>query len=333
VQNIYNPAITEDTLRRYEAERYRTSLRRTSNGLGFMLIAFIGMNLLLSIMIVIMSLTVREMGMSSEDSIIDLLSNGMVSSLTFFVVGLFYCLFAKRSLAEILPFEKIGAAKLAKLCVIGIAFNLFSNSAVDLVSGAFSLVGIENKGGTIDVGSTPDSLLMILTVAILPAFVEEFAFRGVVMGTLRPYSEGAAILISSATFALMHGNFVQMPFTFCCGLVFAYIDIKCNSLLPSVIVHFLNNGLSVAADLLIAHGIMSELVVNLLYGVIFIVTGVLAFIFIKGFTKDKEMFILDKGSDIIPFKKKITTICSSPTMIIFTVIMVLLSIMTLFGVS
>ena len=298
-----------------------------------MLIAFIGMNLLLSIMIVIMSLTVREMGMSSEDSIIDLLSNGMVSSLTFFVVGLFYCLFSKRSLAEILPFEKIGAAKLAKLCVIGIAFNLFSNSAVDLVSGAFSLVGIENKGGTIDVGSTPDSLLMILTVAILPAFVEEFAFRGVVMGTLRPYSEGAAILISSATFALMHGNFVQMPFTFCCGLVFAYMDIKTNSLLPSVIVHFLNNGLSVAADLLIAHGIMSELVVNLLYGVIFIVTGVLAFIFIKDFTKDKEMFTLDKGSDIIPFKKKITTICSSPTMIIFTVIMVLLSIMTLFGVS
>ncbi len=333
MQNIYNPAITEDTLRRYEAERYRTSLRRTSNGLGFMLIAFIGMNLLLSIMIVIMSLTVREMGMSSEDSIIDLLSNGMVSSLTFFVVGLFYCLFAKRSLAEILPFEKIGAAKLAKLCVIGIAFNLFSNSAVDLVSGAFSLVGIENKGGTIDLGSTPDSLLMILTVAILPAFVEEFAFRGVVMGTLRPYSEGAAILISSATFALMHGNFVQMPFTFCCGLVFAYMDIKCNSLLPSVIVHFLNNGLSVAADLLIAHGIMSELVVNLLYGVIFIVTGILAFIFIKGFIKDKEMFTLDKGSDIIPFKKKITTICSSPTMIIFTVIMVLLSIMTLFGVS
>lgn len=333
MQNIYNPAITEDTIRRYEAERYRTSLRRTSNGLGFMLIAFIGMNLLLSIMIVIMSLTVREMGMSSEDSIIDLLSNGMVSSLTFFVVGLFYCLFAKRSLAEILPFEKIGAAKLAKLCVIGIAFNLFSNSAVDLVSGTFSLVGIENKGGTIDVGSTPDSLLMILTVAILPAFVEEFAFRGVVMGTLRPYSEGAAILISSATFALMHGNFVQMPFTFCCGLVFAYMDIKCNSLLPSVIVHFLNNGLSVVADLLIAHGIMSELGANLMYGVIFIVTGILAFIFIKGFTKDKEMFTLDKGSDIIPFKKKITTICSSPTMIIFTVIMVLLSIMTLFGVS
>lgn len=333
MQNIYNPAITEDTLRRYEAERYRTSLRRTSNGLGFMLIAFIGMNLLLSIMIVIMSLTVREMGMSSEDSIIDLLSNGMVSSLTFFVVGLFYCLFAKRSLAEILPFEKIGAAKLAKLCVIGIAFNLFSNSAVELINGTFSLIGVENKGGHIDVGSAPDSLLMILTVAILPAFVEEFAFRGVVMGTLRPYSEGAAILVSSATFALMHGNFVQMPFTFCCGLVFAYMDIKTNSLLPSVIVHFLNNGLSVAADLLIAHGIMSELVVNLLYGVIFIVTGVLAFIFIKGFTKDKEMFTLDKGSDIIPFKKKITTICSSPTMIIFTVIMVLLSIMTLFGVS
>ena len=333
MQNIYNPAITEDTLRRYEAERYRTSLRRTSNGLGFMLIAFIGMNLLLSIVIVVTSLTVKDLGLNSEDSIIDLLSNGMVSSVTFFAAGLLYCLFAKRSLAEILPFNKIGAGELSKLCVIGLAFNLFSNSAVSLLSGTFSLIGIENKGGSLDVGSAPDSLLMILTVAILPAFVEEFAFRGVVMGTLRPYSEGAAILVSSAVFALMHGNFVQMPFTFCCGLVFAYIDIKFNSLLPSIIIHFLNNGLSVAADLLIAHGIMSEIAVNLLYGIVFIVTGVLAFIFIKGYTKNKELFTLDKGSDLIPFKKKITTIASSPTMITFAVIMMLMSILTLIGIE
>ena len=298
-----------------------------------MLITFITMSLLLALAISIMSMFIKDMDMSSEDSVISLLSNGMVNSLTFFVAGLFYCLFARRSLTEILPFNKIGAEKLFKLCVIGLAFNLFSNSAVDLVNGAFSLIGIENKGGNIDVGSAPDSVLMIVTVAILPAFVEEFAFRGVIMGTLRPYSEGAAILISSAAFALMHGNFVQMPFTFCCGLVFAYIDIKVNSLLPSVIVHFLNNGLSVAADLLIAHGIISEIGANLIYGIIFVITGILAFIFIKGFTKDKEMFTLDKGSDLIPFKKKITTICSSPTMIIFTVIMVLLSVFTLLGVE
>ena len=311
-------------------EQYRKKLRRVALGLGGMLIAFFGLEFILAILL---EIPIAGAGLYSEltgDSVLLLLLNGVISVVIFFGAGLVYCLIRRLSFSEIFPFEKIGAAKLSKLCVIGLAFSLMSNYVVDFVNNTFGLVGLENTGGTIDTGSNPNVLIYFLTVAILPALAEEFAFRGVVMGALRPYSEALAILVSSAAFALMHGNFVQLPFTFCCGIVFAMIDVKTNSLLPSIIVHFLNNGLSVLADVLISYNILDNTSANVMYGAIFAVTGVLAFIFLKGFTKKQpELFTLKGGNDGIPFKRKVTAVASSPTMIVYTVLMGLYCLFTL----
>ena len=320
-----------DAQRMYMAENYRRSLRRTVNGLGVLLIAFLAMNFIISIVLIIITSAAGTNDIFTEGSVLEMLTNGLISSVSFFLVGLIYCLITRRDFSRLFPFEKIGGSKLAKLCVIGLSLNLFSNLVVDLVNNTFGLFGIENNGGTFDLGSQPDVIMVILTIAVIPAFVEEFAFRGVIMGVLRPYSEGLAIIVSSAVFALMHGNFVQLPFTFCCGLVFAYIDIKTNSLMPSIIIHFLNNGLSVLADIFMGYKIMDEIGVNLFYGVIFVITGILSFIFLKDMVKDKEFFTLNKGDEIIPYKRKMTTAVSSPPMICFAVLMIGLSAATLFS--
>ena len=322
------PRMTPEEYKQYN---YKRSLKRTVNGLGTLMLIFFGLELILGTIISLITYFVNGEELT-ETSPLFLLENGMLSMVIFFVSGLIYCLIKRIRFADIFPFEKIGAGYLAKLCVIGLSFSLMSNYVVDLINNTFGLFGIENTGGSYDVGSEPNALLYILTVAILPAFVEEFAFRGVVMGVLRPYSSGLAILVSSATFALMHGNFVQLPFTFCCGLVFAYIDIKTNSLLPSIIVHFLNNVLSVLAEVLMAYGILTEGTANLCYGLIFAITGILSFIFLKGIiqNKDSRYFDLKGGDDVIPFKTKVTTAVSSPTLIAFTVVMTLYCILTLF---
>ncbi|MBQ3284945.1 MAG: CPBP family intramembrane metalloprotease [Ruminococcus sp.] len=326
------PRMTPEQQQTYNYER---KLRKTVNGLGGLMLVFFGLELVLG---VITTLIASFVGSSelSESSPLFLLENGMLSMMIFFVAGLIYCLIKRVSFAEIFPFDKIGAGYLTKLCVIGLSFSLASNYVVDLLNNTFGLFGIENSGGSIDAGSQPNILLYFLTVAILPAFVEEFAFRGIIMGILRPYSAGLAILVSSATFALMHGNFVQLPFTFCCGLVFAYIDIKTNSLLPSIIIHFLNNGLSVLSDVLISYNILTEAQANLCYGVIFAVTGILSFIFLKGIIKikDNRYFDLENGNDVIPFKSKVKLTVTSPTLITFTVVMILYCAFVLFsGIS
>lgn len=324
----YEPQMTPEEQRQYD---YRRKLRRAVNGLGALMIIFFGLEIILGIIVTLVTYFVNGVE-PTESNPLFLLENGMLSMVIFFVSGLIYCLIKHVRFADIFPFDKIGAGYLTKLCVIGLTFSLASNYVVDLLNNTFSLFGVENTGGSIDAGSQPNVLLYFLTVAILPAFVEEFAFRGVVMGLLRPYSSGLAILVSSATFALMHGNFVQLPFTFCCGLVFAYIDIKTNSLLPSIIIHFLNNGLSVLADILISYGIVTEDVANIGYGVIFAITGILSFIFLKGIISKKgsDYFKLKNGDDVIPFKNKVKIAASSPTLIVFAAMMISYCVLSLF---
>lgn len=311
-------------------ELYRKELRRTANGLGVLLLCFFGLQLILA---VILEIPLVGMGLYDEltgDSPLALLLNGVLSMVIFFITALVYCLIRRLSFASLFPFEKTGGRMLARLCTVGIAFSLMSNYVVTLLSNTFGLFGVENSGGSFDVGSEPNVLIYFLTVAVLPALVEEFAFRGVVMGALRPYSEALAILVSSAAFALMHGNFVQLPFTFCCGLVFAFIDIKSNSLLPSIIVHFLNNGLSVLFDVLVSYQILDDYGANLGYGLIFAVTGVLTFIILKNaLNRDPDFFRVKGGNVRLPYREKVKTVASSPTMISFAAVMLLYSVFVL----
>ena len=325
---VYQPPVISQEM--YQKQLYKKTLRRSANSIGGLLLVFFGLEIILAlIVIIVLSAMGIDTGLSDTD-MLSLLENGMLSSIIFFVSGLVYCRIRKLRFGDLFPFDKIQNGMLAPLCTIGLTFSLMSNYVVDLVNGSFSLFGIENHGGSIDAGSDPSVLLYFLTVAILPAFAEEFAFRGILMGVLRPYSEGLAILVSSAMFALMHGNFVQLPFTFCCGLVFAFIDIKTNSMLPSIIVHFFNNALSVLFDILISYKLLTNYGANLCYGFIFLVLGILSFLFIKRIIKTyPDFFKLDSGSDILTYKEKVKTVASSPSIISFEAIMVLYCVFAL----
>lgn len=328
MQPVYYPP--QPTPEQQRKNNYRRLLRKNTNSVGTLLLLFFGAELVFGVVVAFMlvALGIQEEGTTGE---LMLLENGVLSMLVFFLIGVIYCLIRKLRFSTIFSFEKIGARLLAQLCVVGLCFSLMSNYIVSLVDGVFGLFGVENTGGNIDVGNQPNILLYVLVVAVMPAFVEEFAFRGIVMGVLRPYSEGLAILISSAAFALMHGNFVQLPFTFCCGLVFAFIDIKTNSLLPSIIVHFLNNGLSVLSDILISYEILDETTANMCYGILFVILGVLSFIFIKRFVNkdDGSFFSLKNGNTVLPYKAKVKTAITSPTLIAFAAVMVIYCVLNL----
>lgn len=77
--------------------------------------------------------------------------------------------------------------------------------------------------------------------AVLPALIEEFAMRGVVMQSLRKYGDWFAIIMSSLVFALLHGNMVQIPFAFIAGIAIGYAVTVTGSMWTGVLIHFLNN--------------------------------------------------------------------------------------------
>lgn len=100
-------------------------------------------------------------------------------------------------------------------------------------------------------------LLNLVMYAVLPALVEELVFRGWFLAALQPGGERRALVLSALLFGLAHGNLTQMPFAFLLGLLFGWLYLRTGRLWPSVIVHFLNNSLSVVfdtADVYLAEG-------------------------------------------------------------------------------
>lgn len=91
--------------------------------------------------------------------------------------------------------------------------------------------------------------MQLITVAMLPAFFEEFVDRGLLMNVFRNEKNDKLIIVVLALiFAFAHQNITQTGYTFVGGLVIAFLAVKTKSIWPGVIVHFINNGLSVLFD-------------------------------------------------------------------------------------
>ncbi|MCI7069722.1 MAG: CPBP family intramembrane metalloprotease [Bacteroides pyogenes] len=86
----------------------------------------------------------------------------------------------------------------------------------------------------------------ILAIAIIGPTVEELVFRGAVLkALLKQYSPTKAILISSLLFAVFHLNPAQMLPAFLLGALLAWTYYKTASLIPCILMHIVNNSLSV----------------------------------------------------------------------------------------
>lgn len=93
-------------------------------------------------------------------------------------------------------------------------------------------------------------ILSIISIAIVPAFCEEFLFRGVIISNLSPYGNKSAIIISAILFGFMHQNIGQIIYTTVAGVILGYIYIRTRSIWGCVMLHFINNLYSVITSLL-----------------------------------------------------------------------------------
>lgn len=86
-----------------------------------------------------------------------------------------------------------------------------------------------------------NNLLVLFALVIFPAFMEEFAFRGIIAGRLGLYNKGMAVVVSALLFGLIHMTAEQIPFAVCAGLLLGYIYLKTQSIWSVVIIHAANN--------------------------------------------------------------------------------------------
>lgn len=88
--------------------------------------------------------------------------------------------------------------------------------------------------------------LGIVCVGILGPVLEELLFRGAITKVLlEEYSPKKAILISGLVFGIFHINPVQVVGATLIGFLLAWIYYRTRSLVPCILIHILNNSLSV----------------------------------------------------------------------------------------
>ena len=105
------------------------------------------------------------------------------------------------------------------ICMIGNYATNFLSTFVE------STTGITFEYPDSRTPTTPLGIAMyLIQLAVVPALVEEYALRGVVMMPARKFGNWFAILVSSALFGMMHGNLVQAPFAFIVGIGIGYCD-------------------------------------------------------------------------------------------------------------
>lgn len=121
--------------------------------------------------------------------------------------------------------------------------------------------------------------LFYVQVAIIPALLEEWAFRGVILKNLLPYSKGGAIIISSLLFGIAHFDLPRIIFATFFGMILAICYEYTRSLFLTIIIHFINNFVSVTATVF-----MENMLIVMLLGFMMIalmICAIIAFVYYR----------------------------------------------------
>lgn len=139
--------------------------------------------------------------------------------------------------------------RLRKVDFISIIFSiLYGICLVPIVAviNALSMLFVENVAST-SISEMVDQgfFVSFFAIAIIPAIVEEFLFRGIVYRGYRQARPIRGILYSAFLFGALHMNFNQFCYAFFMGIAMGVLAEVTDSLVPSMFVHCLFNGQTV----------------------------------------------------------------------------------------
>lgn len=103
--------------------------------------------------------------------------------------------------------------------------------------------GIEQPGTLLAAGGM-ELFVQFLSLCLVPAVTEELFFRGALQGLLRPSGSAAAIFGTALLFGLLHLDLAQGLTAFICAVFLGWLAERSGSILPGMLLHFINNTLA-----------------------------------------------------------------------------------------
>ncbi|MBQ3047653.1 MAG: CPBP family intramembrane metalloprotease, partial [Clostridia bacterium] len=206
------------------------------------------------IMFVLMRILVLVFDVSSSSASIDLIIN------IFIQVGIMFLFpilaFSKTQKQKVkttfkdFNYSKISLISLVICVLIGFLCYFLNITIASFFGSIIRMLGYESapsvsSGQGSSTLTIMSFLLEVFTVAILPAVCEETMHRGLLLKGYSSLGIKKAIILSSILFGLMHLNINQFFYATILGFIIALSVIISKNIFPAIIIHFMNNFLSV----------------------------------------------------------------------------------------
>ncbi|MEE0265394.1 MAG: type II CAAX endopeptidase family protein [Acutalibacteraceae bacterium] len=247
--------------------------------------------------------------------------NAIVSLVGMGIAGVITIKFFRLRIDDALQVNKVKISDIIKYTFAGMGFAFVFNLLLSLMNLNLGIFGFENNMPSYgEIEGVVGNIIYYFALALVPPIAEEFLFRGAILGSLRKYGDAFAIIISSILFGFAHANFLQTPVTFLTGLVLGYVTVKSNSIIPAVIIHFVNNSLAFLQETL-ENVITNENINSLVNSGIafaFLIAGFICIILLIR-KHQNNLFTLEKPEGQLTMSQKIRASFLTPCMIIFTI--------------
>ena len=297
----------------YEAPDY--SLRKQSNKIGFLLCAAIAAMYLFSYALqwFLIGIGYQKSTYNETISILNYLLNGSVSILSMLLPAVIF-----------IVIKQVKPAVGISFFLIGTTICLLANFPSNWISAILENFGFQGSSQSIPVVPTiPSYIMNAFATAVVPPFVEEFLFRGVILSQFRKYGDVFAVIASALLFGLLHRNFSQIVFAFICGLALGITLVRTNNIWIPVGIHMFVNGFYVLLNIVRFHCSATT------YAAVFYII-ILTMIFMSLFS---VLYLLLKKKQLSEFRPGALSVGSSmgnlfanPGILIFTGICIIQSI-------
>ncbi|MDR0751859.1 MAG: CPBP family intramembrane metalloprotease [Christensenellaceae bacterium] len=146
--------------------------------------------------------------------------------------------------------SKISLSIIIYAITIGLCVYVLNIIISTYVQFLFKKAGFTYSSGVNTIFSSPEVLILeIATSAILPAVFEEVTNRGLLLNALTDIKrDSTKLILVGLLFGLVHQNVSQFVSAFIIGIILAQVALKARSIIPAMIIHFINNFLIIMSS-------------------------------------------------------------------------------------
>lgn len=311
-------------IRTKAAKLLRKNIAKESGRMGMALLSFIIFQVLICGLIAAYLLLISGYKESEINSFLTDPTNMLIIQGIILVIGLglpfvLYIYILKVPIREAVPFRKNTLGDTLRMTFIGLGFcGTISYIENAIVQGTIKTGGFYNNQIVLAESRGIGLVLSIFCIGILPALLEEFVFRGVILQILRRRGgDTFAIVMSAVMCALIYSNYKGIS-CLLISLLIGYLAVFSGSLLPGIIISLIRNLLTLTVTLMGTRVNPTE--VSYINGGLTILFMALAIFSLPGMlSHHPDFFRIKKDSSSLTLGEKLKVGLSRPSMLIIIV--------------